>query len=205
MGYERESIPTLFSTATDWTLVRKSDCTEWYCSSYPYYYPASEGFTYNLLEEYWNYEFYNGQVLETQAATDTICLADDGRPSSCTTDFKWLVGSWIADFRSYPIGAMVGLSSGGIGNTDRLLMYSLYDDGVISENKFSVALKDFDAEETLGLSHIDFGPPDITAMSDESDLIWFDVIPGDFYWSNYVSGIKFDGLKEDVDSAFSFS
>ena len=158
------------------------------------------------MEEYWDYQFGNGETINVQAATDTVCLADAEDATSCTADFKWLVVTeWAGDFASgLPIDAMFGLSSGGDGDTAPLLMHSLYADGVVSENKFSIALKEGDEGPTQGASHIDFGSPDPAAMTDEADTVWLDVLNEDAYWTNSIRGIRFDGLGDDVDPNFAF-
>ena len=57
-------------------------------------------------------------------------------------------------------------------------------------------------EETRGRSFLDLGAPDESAVTDLSDLVWLDVISGDPFWANYIRGIKFGGLSEDIDAAF---
>ena len=70
---------------------------------------------------------------------------------------------------------------------------------------FSFALKDEADEDSRGKSSIDFGPPDESAVTDLSDLVWMDVIPDDPYWANYVRGVRFGGLSEDIDPDFVLS
>ena len=117
-----------------------------------------------------------------------------------TTD-SWASG----DFGFFSISFLIGLSSGGDGETDWLFTKGLYDNGVISQNMFSFSLKDMAEETTRGTSFIDFGPPDESAVTDLSDLVWLDVISGDPYWANYVRGLRFGGLSDDIDADFVFS
>ena len=159
------------------------------------------------MDEYQEFSFTGGFTSVTaQAATDTVCLADDA--ASCTEGFKWMaLAEWAAGFGTNlaSLNALFGLSSGGDGATSPLLMHSLYADGVVSENKFSIALKEDDQEASQGESHIDFGPPDTSAMTDEADLVWLDVLSGDANWANQISGVRFGGLDPNIDADFKFT
>ena len=170
-----------------------------------YDYSSSEGVTFSYVDEYKAFTFDRATVT-AQAATDTVCLASDS--ASCTAGFKWMaLSEWAGGFGTNlaSLNALFGLASGGDGDTAPLLMHSLFADGVISENKFSVALTEEDLETIQGKSHIDFGPPDTSEMTNETDLTWLDVLPGDAMWANRISGVRFGGLEADVDPDFAFT
>ena len=67
---------------------------------------------------------------------------------------------------------------------------------------FSFSLKTMSDEDSRGRSFLDLGSPDESAVTDMSDLVWLDVISGDHLWANYIRGIKFGGLSDDIDAAF---
>ena len=200
MGVDRQPVPVIFDTGTDWTIVSLIDCNAWNCNPRMYYYPASVGSSLIFLDEYWGFRFRDGTEIVTQAATDDVCVLKN--TEDCTTGFKWL--GYPGELESFPVGGYVGLSSGGRGNTERLLVYNLKADGVISENKFSIVFKDVAAQDSGDRSYIEFGRHDTSAMSDEADLVWLDIIPDSFYWAQYISGVKFGGLDSDVDASFGF-
>ena len=204
MGAGPRAVATLFDTTSAWTLVQTSQCTLWACLG-AYDYSAGEGDTFNFVDEYKEFRF-GSTTVTAQAATDTVCIAPG--TASCTAGFKWMaLADWAGGYGTNlaSLNALFGLGSGGDGDTAPLLMHSLYADGVVSENKFSVALTEDRYESSQGLSHIDFGPPDPTAMTDEADLAWLDVLPGDAMWANRISGVRFGGLDADVDADFALT
>ena len=70
-------------------------------------------------------------------------------------------------------------------NQPGLLVPWLYKKGVIREPTFSFLLTGLD-----GWSYLDFGKPDVNAMSNKNDLVYLDVKDNSEYWSNYITGFK---------------
>jgi hypothetical protein len=40
-------------------------------------------------------------------------------------------------------------------------------------------------------SYLDIGSIPISAMRDPSELVWLDVAENNFWWTNYITGVKF--------------
>ena len=74
---------------------------------------------------------------------------------------------------------------------NEMLMQNLLNSGALTEMTFSVFMTGTD-----GNSYMDFGPPNEAAMSDPAELIQFDSLEGDPWWSNHVNGIRFEDGSE---------
>ena len=72
-------------------------------------------------------------------------------------------------------------------------MNKMIDDSTIDQKVFSFYLTDLQ-----GSSYIDFGTPNTAVMSDVNDIIYIDIIDDDAWWTNYVEGIRFGDLMNDV-------
>lgn len=80
--------------------------------------------------------------------------------------------------------------SGGNGYTEGLLVPHLYDQGVISSNIFSFYLSSSDEDND---SFIDFGTPNPAVTTYGMDeVVWLDVIAGEPWWTNKITGIQWD-------------
>lgn len=75
-------------------------------------------------------------------------------------------------------------------------MDALKDAGLVDERIFSFYLTNYADEETLGKSYIDIGYIDDSAI--DSEIIYIDVLPGDFWWTNYVEAISFTHPDQQV-------
>ena len=64
----------------------------------------------------------------------------------------------------------------------------MHNAGIISENTFSFLLSGNNYD-----SHIDFGTPDESAMSDPDDLVWIPSKNIRGYWTDYVTGFRWRG------------
>ena len=67
-------------------------------------------------------------------------------------------------------------------------MPELFEAGVISESVFSFYLTDLSDN-----SYIDFGTPNTSVMTSESDLIWIDSNNYRSLWTNNVTGWRWSG------------
>ena len=79
-------------------------------------------------------------------------------------------------------------------NQPGLLVPWLYKKGVIREPTFSFLLDGMD-----GASYLDFGKPDVNAMSYMNDLVYLEVADKSEWWMNYITGFKWG-----VDDSSSF-
>ena len=120
IGSDQQAVRGYFDTGKSDTLLRISDCDLWYCG-YAYEYTDDLERSFNLLGATQTYRHDSGFEWEVEQATATICLSSD--PSSCINTFQLLTTeSWAAgDFGFFSMNALVGLSSGGDGNTQWLL------------------------------------------------------------------------------------
>lgn len=99
---------------------------------------------------------------------------------------------------------MVGMQYGRDDNRDALLTPFLFEAGVIREPSFSFLLSGLE-----GQSYLDFGTPDINAMSNANDLVYVDVTDRNgSWWTNAITGFKWDleGATEfKLDKAFAMT
>jgi hypothetical protein len=82
------------------------------------------------------------------------------------------------------IDGILGMTS-DFENGGPLFIKSLKERGLISKAVFGFYLSG-----TGGKSYLDIGVLWDTSMRDKNELVWMDAIP-DFWWSNYVTGIRF--------------
>jgi len=67
----------------------------------------------------------------------------------------------------------------------------------LTDAKFAFALKDYYG---TGTSYLDLGFFDDAKMSDPADLLLFDSLAGDYWWTTYVEGIRFG---DNVENSYS--
>lgn len=84
------------------------------------------------------------------------------------------------------ISGIVGMNTGLYPNSAPLLVKELYSDNKVDEPVFGFYLGGTDENSFLDIGFINYN-----AMRDPDELVWIDVIPGDFWWTTYLSGIKF--------------
>jgi len=74
------------------------------------------------------------------------------------------------------------------------LIEEMYKSEIISDPVFGFYLTGVD-----GQSYLDIGRLQDSAMRDKDELVWLDVVDNDFWWTNYLTGVKFtsaDGFEE---------
>ena len=82
------------------------------------------------------------------------------------------------------------------GHTNILYVPALFAAGVISENMFSFLLTG-DAN-TTGNSYIDFGTPDTSVMTSESDIVWINSTSVGGWWTANVTGWRYTGSSNEI-------
>jgi hypothetical protein len=121
-------------------------------------------------------------------AFETVCVNSD--TSTCVTDYEFLEVNSQSGLQSEYDG-YVGMVSGKSGDTGALLVPTLFEQGVISENKFSFYLtNDYDLIDCPSCqSYIDFGTPDASIIGVQT-IVWLPVVEDDKWWTNYISGFR---------------
>lgn len=94
------------------------------------------------------------------------------------------------------IGGIAGLSTGLTRDSDQLLVPALYDAGVISEPVFGWYLTDM-----TGQSYMDVGFIGADAIRDGEEIAWLPVVNNDFWWTNYITGISFNGQDYSINKS----
>ena len=78
-----------------------------------------------------------------------------------------------------------------------MIIDALYNAGLITARVFAFSISSsYDSTSNF----LDIGAYDTANMRDSSELIWFEAI-NDFWWTNYISGIKF-GPGHNLDQAY---
>lgn len=86
------------------------------------------------------------------------------------------------------IDGIAGMSTGlGPYSEGPILIQELYKDGKIEAPIFGWYLAGMDDQ-----SYLDIGSIQNDAMRDPSELVWLDVIDDDFWWTNLITGVKFE-------------
>lgn len=180
----------VFDTGSDWLVIEGVNCTN--CKNNTY------DFTDELLKEDGSFNWldrrgdrrYGSAYLTGREATDTVCLTEI--ETTCASDFQMFIIDYQEGFDSN-IDGILGFSSGGRGNfggSGPLYIDALKEQGLISERVFAFFLSN-ELDEDVAPSYMDIGYFDPSSMSRADDLVWLDVLPDDFWWSNYVEGIMF--------------
>jgi hypothetical protein len=87
------------------------------------------------------------------------------------------------------IAGIVGMSTGNPPYTEGpLVIEELYNAGLIDKPVFGFYLTGVD-----GQSYLDIGKFQSDAVRDNDEMVWLDVVEDDFWWTNYITGVKFTG------------
>lgn len=81
-----------------------------------------------------------------------------------------------------------------------VLIQSLYDGGVISEPVFGWLMAGTD--ET---SYVDIGMLTPDSIRKDEEIVWMDVVYDDFWWTNFVTGVKIDGNEYQVPKSYAIT
>ena len=82
------------------------------------------------------------------------------------------------------------------GHTNILYVPALFDAGVISENMFAFLMTG--DVNTTGNSYIDFGTPDTSVMTSESDIVWIKSTSVGGWWTANVTGWRYTGSSNEI-------
>ena len=130
--------------------------------------------------------YISGDTLEGFLVYDDVCpLADR---DSCAEGFRFVAIHTQAGIDGQLAGVL-GMWSGNSPSLDQeeMFMNKMVETSLIDKNIFSFYLTGVDGD-----SYIDFGEPNPAAMSDPADLVYMDVIDDTPFWTEYVTGIRFE-------------
>lgn len=121
---------------------------------------------------------------------DWVCLDED----SCATNFPWMNIKSVG--LSDDLNGVLGACADPSMITDDVApsyIEQLYNESVIDEQVFAIALRDVNDDES---SYIDVGFYDDTnAIPSRNSLVWIDVADdetyGQLWWHNYMTGLRF--------------
>ena len=92
------------------------------------------------------------------------------------------------------IDGIVGLSTGNPPLTEGdLLVKKLHEQGLIEKPIFAFYLSGTEGESFLDIGRLQSG-----ALISLDDMVWIDVLSRNFWWTNYIEGIKFTGADGTV-------
>lgn len=95
---------------------------------------------------------------------------------------------------------IVGMSTGLTRDSGPILVSSLYDGGVISEPVFGWYLTGLQHE-----SYLDIGILTDDSIRKGEKLVWLPVVYDDFWWTNFITGIKIDGDAYSLPKAYAMT
>ena len=192
MGSNREAINVVWDTGSAVYLGETHLCSA--CAAPTYNFSAENGGSFNYLTGTFTETYGDGTQLNGSWATDTVCVLDD--PTTCAADFKWVaITSSTGTALSEDTDGIIGMMESYTEYANALYVPELYAASIISENVFSFLLTD-DAG-TTGTSYMDFGTPDVSVMTSESDIVWIDSTNVSGWWTNNITGWRWS---DDVSS-----
>ena len=87
------------------------------------------------------------------------------------------------------LSGIVGMSTGMHLKSDGdLIVPLLYDSGLIERPVFAFYLAGQDEQ-----SYLDLGKLDSKSIRNPNELVWFDSVPGDFWWTTTMTGYEIVG------------
>ena len=199
MGSNREELNVLYDTGSDWLLCEVHTCETCDDSVYNYADETATSFSVVSPEERDTITYGTQTTVEGFAVLDSVCLLDEA--SSCAADFKWLAVERHEGFYT-AFDAVMGMQSGADGNTDRLYVPYLFEQGLISEPTFSFYLTDL--AET---SYIDFGTPNTSVVKQrdengDAEIVWLDIEDDDPWWTSELGGFYWGSIADPTLYAF---
>ena len=110
----------------------------------------------------------------------------DNEASTCVDQYNlFMITSQTG--LSERIDGIWGMSSGQDSSEPVMIIDALYNAGLITARVFAFSISSsYDSTSNF----LDIGAYDTANMRNPSELIWFEAID-DFWWTNYISGIKF--------------
>lgn len=184
-GSNYDSVPVIWDTGSEWPLVLGHTCDS-SCSGHTTYdYSAEDGVTFFEIANSEGQRNYGSVSTEGFEARDWVCLAS-GESGSCVTNQHIFVATEQVGLPT-SIGGIIGLGTDADDQYGPNYIKSLHTSGALTDQVFAFYFN----SDAFGSSFIDIGVIDESHMSDSNDLVTLNVVEEDFWWSNYVTGIKF--------------
>lgn len=127
--------------------------------------------------------------MEGYEVFDSVCIADN--EATCVK--KMELFHILYETGMDGIYGICGMSTGNTAESGPLLINSLYEEGIISEPIFGWFLGD----ESMD-SYMDVGMYTYDSIREGDELIWMPVLYDDFWWTNEITGVGFDGNQFSV-------
>jgi hypothetical protein len=179
MGSSRQEVDVVWDTGSSWTTINDHRCDAT-CEGLVYDTTTSEDFNEPknpVMDEM----VYGSSYLEGYAVYDRVCVVDD--PDACIPQFKYFTTQYVEGMDG--IYGIVGMSTGFTKDSGPVLVPALYEAGVISEPVFGWYLTGMSEE-----SYLDIGLLHEDSIREGEELIWMPVVNNDYWWTNYITGIK---------------
>ena len=193
LGTPMQEMWVIWDTGSESLLVQSDLCTA--CTANTFKTGDSTSFAFLEPAEYDSVTYMDGTSISGQLGTDRACPVSD--EASCVPSFQFTSISQNNGLSDREEG-IIGQWSGNISGYDdvKLIMPQLSEAGAVDDTIFSWFMTD-----TEGDTYIDFGAPNEAAMSSVDDLIYIDVIDEDYWWTNYVTGIRWKGDSDTTEYA----
>ena len=193
MGSNREMLTVIFDTGSFVYLGETHLCSA--CPAPKYDFTDENGGSFNMLTGDYTETYMDGTTLSGSWATGTACVQDNA--STCAENFTWVALHTASGLTENADGIVgMGYAHTADGHTNILYVPALFAAGVISENIFSFLITG-DAN-TTGNSYIDFGTPDTSVMTSESDIVWIPSTSVGGWWTNNVTGWRYTGSSNEI-------
>lgn len=183
----------IWDSGSEWLVVESHFCNT--CAGYGYDYSSADTFTIKPNSE--GERNYGSASTEGFEAYETVCIKK--LDSACIEEYHMFVVTAQEGLPS-AIDGIAGLSTGQFDGVDhsesKTIVEAWANAGVLSKPQFAFALNDF-KEETL-VSSLDLGFFDEAKMSNPDDLVLFTSIPGDYWWTTTVEGVRFGDNTADA-------
>ena len=172
----------VFDTGSDWLMIESHLCDD--CPGNTYDISGSEQVGPRISER-----VYGESILRGVEHKDTVCIL----LSACVYEFEFFAIYSQKEGMAEPIDGILGLARSnkfyyapGVkpGETHGpLYANAMYSQGLIDQRTVS-----FYYNGKVGTSYVDFGTPQVSAMSNARDIRWIEM-EKDFFWSAYNSGV----------------
>ena len=185
MGENLEEVDVVWDTGSDWLVVASYECST--CNHTNYDFSSESSFTDlgDAMEL-----VYGSAYCEGYNATDDVCTVSNDS-TSCVS-MEWMVMDYQEGFDG--TSGIAGLST-GLGNweTGPLVIQELYAANKITDDVFAFWLGGEDEN-----SYLDIGTILDDGMRDPDELVWLDVVEDDFWWTNYITGLRTTSVDGEV-------
>ena len=139
---------------------------------------------------------YGSTYTQGYEVYDSVCILDE--PDACLPRFKWFASNYVEGMDD--IYGIIGMATGFHSGSGPNMIMSLYEGGVISEPVFGWYLSDMSDE-----SYVDIGFLSAESIREGEELVWLPVVEDDFWWTNFVTAIKFDDEEFALSTAYAMT